>query len=236
MRSTLPPVILCKVRFPSLVHLDLFLSCSSLFNFSFRWQILEFKMRNTSFKKVGLEQSSIILNLDLVNKTSLSFITLMPVYSGAASRILGIIHPGNEKTNTLFQMQTSNPPGVFFIWLKFAKFQAPCHMGEVLLFVFKLTNWVEGLALLFKSIISQMAKTWSSSCANFSLYSRSFCVPEKWYVMGPRSIWRKRPELCFNYNCSQKNEFILSHLSSEDSGSNNRFKLTGRHNAFEILA
>ena len=120
--------------------------------------------------------------------------------------------------------------------VKFAKFLAPCHMGEVLLLVFKLTNWVEGLALLFKSATSQMAKTWSSSCANFSLYSRSFCVPEKWYVMGPRSIWRKRPELCFNYNCSQKNEFILSHLSSEDSGSNNRFKLTGRHNAFEILA
>ena len=39
----------------------------------------------------------LLLNLDHIRKTSSSFITFMSVYSGAASRISGIIQPGSEK-------------------------------------------------------------------------------------------------------------------------------------------
>ena len=73
------------------------LSCSAVFSSSFRWHILYFKSWKTTFKKVSLEQKTIILNLDHIRKTSSSFITFMSVYSGAASRISGIIQPGSEK-------------------------------------------------------------------------------------------------------------------------------------------
>ena len=108
------------------------LSCSAVFSSSFRWHILYFKSWKTTFKKVSLEQKTIILNLDHIRKTSSSFITFMSVYSGAASRISGIIHPGSKKKeNTLFQMQASIYMGNVLKWL-IAKFLAPYILIEKL--------------------------------------------------------------------------------------------------------
>ena len=59
--------------------------------------IFKFYYLHVSLLWSSLEQKTIILNLDHIRKTSSSFITFMSVYSGAASRISGIIQPGSEK-------------------------------------------------------------------------------------------------------------------------------------------
>ena len=69
-----------------------------------------------------MEQRTIILNSDRIRKTSLRFITFMTVYSGAASRISGITHPGSEeKEDTLFQMQASDIHGECFEVIEICK-------------------------------------------------------------------------------------------------------------------
>ena len=88
--SKIPSVIL-RV-FPAFGLFWCVLSHSAFFSSSFRWHILYFKSWKTTFKKVSLEQKTIILNLDCIYKTSLCLITFMSVYSGAASRISGITH------------------------------------------------------------------------------------------------------------------------------------------------
>ena len=69
-----------------------------------------------------MEQRIIILNSDRIRKTSLRFITFMTVYSGAASRISGITHPGSEENeDTLFQMQASDIHGECFEVIEICK-------------------------------------------------------------------------------------------------------------------
>ena len=84
------------------------LSCSVVFNSSFSWHIIDFK---STFKKVSLEQRSVILNLDRIRKKALRFITFIKYqftleHQAEYQTSLTLIM--EKKENTLFQMQASN--------------------------------------------------------------------------------------------------------------------------------